>query len=612
LAALFRAIFEDGVKGNEVHIMDRRTLLALALTALVVIAFNLLYLAPAQRAAYQKGQKALVAQRAADSLRAGAGRVPDTTGLAAPSSTEVGVAVQGLGGETQGQLPGPGALPVGSFVNVMGATLQEVKVETDLYEATFSSRGGTLTGMKLKRFAAGKGEPVNLVRDIEKGEIGLIIQSQKGHLDLNSTVFSVSDSLDAKTGRIEKLTFLAVDKTGASVRKTFGFRDGSYVIGLEIELRGISSLQEKLECLVGWSGGLSLTETNMREELRNISTVSLLGTELFRDHLGSFKKAASKEHTGSVKWTAVRSRYFIAAFIPPEGSVSKVISFGVPQDTLSGTRLAVPVSASGVTQTTVTLYLGPIDLWKLKELGVGLERIVNMGWDWIRPVSQVVLWFLVECHKVIPNYGLVVILLSALTKILFWPLTRSSTKSMREMQKLQPEIQKLREKLKKDPQRLNREIMGLYKKHKVNPLGGCLPLLLQMPVFIALYNVLMSSIEMRKASFVWWINDLSSADTVAVISGTSIHVLPLIMGISMFWQQKMTPTDPRQAAMAYFMPILMVVFFYSLPSGLVLYWTANNFMTIAQQYITQRGEKNKQALEPVVDEKETQASKSST
>jgi YidC/Oxa1 family membrane protein insertase len=235
-----------------------------------------------------------------------------------------------------------------------------------------------------------------------------------------------------------------------------------------------------------------------------------------------------------------------------------------------------------------------------------------MGWDWIRPVSQGVLWFLVECHKVIPNYGLVVILLSALTKILFWPLTRSSTKSMREMQKLQPEIQKLREKLKKDPQRLNREIMGLYKKHKVNPLGGCLPLLLQMPVFIALYNVLMSSIEMRKASFVWWINDLSSADTVAVISGTSIHVLPLIMGISMFWQQKMTPTDPRQAAMAYFMPILMVVFFYSLPSGLVLYWTANNFMTIAQQYMTQREEKNKQALEPVVDEKETQASKSST
>jgi YidC/Oxa1 family membrane protein insertase len=592
--------------------MDRRTLLALALTALVVILFNLLYLAPAQRRAYQKGQKSLVAQRAADSLRAESSGVSGTTGLAAPSSTEVGVAPEGPGEETQGQLPAPGALPLGSFVNVTGATLQEVRVETDLYEATFSSRGGTLTGMKLKRFAAGKGEPVNLVRDGQKGEIGLIIRSQKGRLDLNSTVFSASDSVDPKTGSVSKLTFLAVDKTGASIRKTFSFRDGNYVIGLEIELRGISSQQEKLECLVGWSGGLSLTETNRREELRNISTVSLLGTELFRDYLGSFRKAASKEHSGSVKWTAVRSRYFIAAFIPPEGTVSKVISFGVPEKNLAGARLVIPVSASGVTQTALTLYLGPIDLWKLKELGVGLDRIVNMGWNWIRPVSQIVLWFLVECHKVIPNYGLVVILLSALTKILFWPLTRSSTKSMREMQKLQPEIQKLREKLKKDPQRLNKEVMGLYKKHKVNPLGGCLPLLLQMPVFIALYNVLMSSIEMRKASFVWWINDLSSADTVAVVSGSSIHVLPLIMGVSMFWQQKMTPTDPRQAAMTYFMPILMVVFFYSLPSGLVLYWTANNFMTIAQQYIMQRGEKSKKALELVAEEKETQTSKSST
>ena len=591
--------------------MDRKTLLALALTALVVILFQVLYFAPTEREAYAKRQKALLAQKAPDSLRAESGGVSDTAGLAAPSSTEIEAAAEGAGGETQGQPPGPGAPPVGSFVNVTGATLQELKVETDLYEATFSSRGGTLTGMKLKRFPAGKGEPVNLVRDVQKGEIGLIIKSQKGHLDLNSTVFSVSDSVDAKTGRISKLTFLAIDKSGASVRKTFGFRDGSYVIGLDIELRGISSQQEKLECLVGWSGGLSLTETNMKEELRNISTVSLLGTELFQDHLGSFKKAASKEHSGNVnvKWTAVRSRYFIAAFIPPEGSVSKVISFGVPQDTLSGTRLAVPVSASGVTQTAIMLYLGPIDLWKLKELGVGLERIVNMGWSWIRPVSQVILWFLVECHKVLPNYGLVVILLSALTKIVFWPLTRSSTKSMREMQKLQPEIQKLREKFKKDPQRLNKEIMGLYKKHKVNPLGGCLPLLLQMPVFIALYNVLMSAIEMRKANFVWWINDLSSADTVAVVSGFSIHMLPLIMGISMFWQQKMTPTDPRQAAMTYFMPILMVLFFYSLPSGLVLYWTANNFMTIAQQYMMQRSEKGKQTVEPVADEKETQASK---
>jgi len=587
--------------------MDRRTILALALTAAVVMLFQVLYFAPAEKAAYAKRQKELLAQREADSLSAAKAGVPDSTALAVPSTPEAGGATPEAGLAPQGQQAAV-AVPARRFVNVAGAPIQDIKVETGLYDATFSSRGGVLTSIKLKKFVAAKGAPVDLVRDPQKGAIGVIISSQGGRLDLSSTIFTVTDSVDAKTNRILKLTFLAADSTGASVSKTFSFRDGSYVIDLALELRGISSQKEKLECLVGWSGGLSLSETNTREELRNLATVSLLGTELFRDDMGSFKKAPVKEHSGTVRWTAVRSRYFLAAFIPPEGTVSKVQSFGNPQKDISGARLVIPVSVTGVTQTALTLYLGPIDLWQLKALGVGLERTVNMGWNWIRPVSQIILWFLVECHKVFPNYGLVIILLSALTKILFYPLTKSSTKSMREMQKLQPEIQKLREKFKKDPQRLNKEVMALYKTHKVNPLGGCLPLLLQMPVFIALYNVLMNSIEMRKADFVWWINDLSSADTVAVVSGFSIHLLPLIMGASMFWQQKMTPTDPRQAAMTYFMPILMVVFFYSLPSGLVLYWTANNFMTIAQQYIMQRGETSKQALEPAAGQRETRTS----
>jgi YidC/Oxa1 family membrane protein insertase len=246
----------------------------------------------------------------------------------------------------------------------------------------------------------------------------------------------------------------------------------------------------------------------------------------------------------------------------------------------------------------VTLYLGPIDLWQLKGLKVGLERVVNLGWSWIRPVSQLILWFLVKCYALLPNYGLVIIILSALTKVLFHPLTKSSMKSMRNMQRLQPEIQKLKEKFKGEPQKMNREVMALYKREKINPLGGCLPLLLQMPVFIALYNVLMSSIEMRKAHFVWWISDLSSPDTVAVVAGFAIHLLPLLMAVTMFWQQKMTPTDPRQAAMTYFMPALMLIFFYGLPSGLVLYWTANNGMTIAQQYLMQRGDKDKKATPP--------------
>ena len=589
--------------------MDRRTLIALVLSAGVVMLFQVLYFAPAEReAARRRQEKALLAKSEADSLQALSGEGPDTLGARAIAPVEPDVRLEaGPGEAVQPALPGASALF--AVASLLGAPAREVAVETDLYEAVFSSRGGVIKSMRLKQFEGLEGEVVDLVRDREKGELGLLIRSEKGQVDLNSVSFWVRDSVDTETGRIRKLSFFAADSFGASISKTFTFAEDSYAIGLDLELRGVSSQEEKLEYFLGWTGGLSLTETNQKEEIRSMATVSLLGTEMIRDDLGSFKKTQMKEHTGNVKWTGVRSRYFIAALLPPEGTVSRVVTFGDPEKNLSGAQLPVPISLGGVTQTTYTIYLGPIDLWKLKDLGVGLERVVNMGWSWIRPVSQLVLWFLVVCHSAIPNYGLVVIVLSALTKVLFYPLTKSSMKSMREMQKLQPEIQKLKEKLKKDPQRLNKAVMALYKEHKINPLGGCFPLLLQMPVFIALYNVLMHSIEMRKANFVWWMNDLSSPDTAAVVGGFSIHLLPLLMAASMFWQQKMTPTDPRQAAMMYFMPILMLVFFYSLPSGLVLYWTANNVMTIIQQYITQRGEKAKAAPQAGLDEKHKRAIK---
>ncbi len=595
--------------------MDKRTLLALVLAAAAVMLFQVFYFAPAERAARERAEQEERARLAAaiqDSLAAiSAGTAAGAADTASPQALHPtkSTTLEALVPAETTPEPSAAGLPVASgLMGITDVPAQEIVVETDLYKATFSSRGAVLTAMELKAFEGLDGARVNLVspetRDAGAGEVGLVIGSERGRIDLGSVTFTVRDSVDEESGRVRKLSFLAADAgSGVSVRKTFSFRDDSYVVGLEVELRGISSQAEKLEYLLGWTGGLSLTETNQKEEIRNVATVSLLGTELIKDNLGSFKKEPLKEHTGNVMWSGVRSRYFIAALIPPQGVVTKVLSFGNHEKNVSGTQLAAPVSVSGVTKTNWTLYMGPIDLWKLRELDVGLERTVNMGWSWIRPLSQIVLQFLVACHKAFPNYGLVIILLSALTKILFYPLTKSSMKSMREMQKLQPEIQKLKEKYKKEPQRMNKEVMALYKKYKVNPLGGCLPLLLQMPVFIALYNVLMHSIEMRRAYFVWWITDLSSPDTIAVVAGFAIHLLPLLMGASMFWQQKMSPTDPRQAAMMYFMPILMLVFFYNLPSGLVLYWTVNNLMTVAQQYITGRVEKKEPTVEPEAGEK---------
>ncbi|MBN1504676.1 MAG: membrane protein insertase YidC, partial [Candidatus Eisenbacteria bacterium] len=528
--------------------MDKRTVIALALSALVIILFQTLYFAPHERETARKLQAereriekaredSLALASAPDTLGAGPG---PGIGAAAPESDKVaatGPAGADVAGARTGSAPGgeqqkagavspADAVPVAMvggftsyFAGASPAPPREIKVETDLYEATFSTRGGVLNSMKLRQFMAVGDSLVDLVRAREKGELSLLLSSGRGRIDLAGVDFAVTDSVDEATGRISKLRFEATDQSGASVAKTFTFKEKSYTIGLDIELRGAPSQMEQADCLIGWTGGIPLTDANVKEELRNVATVSLLGTEMFRDDLNSFKKTALKEHTGNVKWTGVKTRYFIAAFIPLEGSVSKVLSFGDPGKDFSGSQIVIPVSGGGITRTSVTLYLGPIDLWQLKDLKVGLERVVNLGWSWIRPISQLVLWFLLKCYNLVPNYGLVIILLSALTKVLFHPLTKSSMKSMRNMQRLQPEIQKLKEKFKGEPQKLNKEVMALYKREKINPLGGCLPILVQLPVFIALYNVLMSSIEMRRAHFVWWINDLSSPDTVAVVAG---------------------------------------------------------------------------------------------
>jgi len=219
-----------------------------------------------------------------------------------------------------------------------------------------------------------------------------------------------------------------------------------------------------------------------------------------------------------------------------------------------------------------------------------------MGWSVIRPISRITLAFMLFLHRFIPNYGLVILVISLLTKLLFYRLTNKSLKSMKDMQKIQGQVSALREKYKNDAQKLQKETMALYKKEGVNPMGGCLPMLLQMPVFIALYSVLRSTIELRQAPFVWWINDLSQPDVLANLPfsipflGTTLSLLPLLMGVSMYVQQKMSTADPRQKAMTVMMPVLFTFFFYRLPSGLVFYWLVNNVLSIGQQWFVHRND----------------------
>jgi YidC/Oxa1 family membrane protein insertase len=205
---------------------------------------------------------------------------------------------------------------------------------------------------------------------------------------------------------------------------------------------------------------------------------------------------------------------------------------------------------------------------------------MDMGWTLIRPVSRLILAFFVFVHRFIPNYGLVIIIFSIILKIIFYPLTHKQLEATRKMQQLQPQLAALKEKYKNDPQRLNKETMALYKKGGANPLGGCFPLLLQMPIFFALFSVFRSTIELRRAEFFLWIKDLSVKDPYLV--------LPIVMAVTMFIQQKMTVKDPKQAAMVYLMPAIMFFFFMNFASGLVLYWTVFNILSIIQQVFVER------------------------
>jgi YidC/Oxa1 family membrane protein insertase len=231
-------------------------------------------------------------------------------------------------------------------------------------------------------------------------------------------------------------------------------------------------------------------------------------------------------------------------------------------------------------QLDYLVFIGPKDPELLKAAGHHLDQVVNFGFFNIlaQPLFMVLTFF----YGFFKNYGVSIILLTVLIKLLFWPLTHKSYASMKSMQKLQPEMQKLRDKFKNDKERLNKEMMALYKTHSVNPLGGCLPMIVQIPVFFALYQVLLNSIALRHAPFVLWLTDLSAKDPY--------YITPILMGASMFVQQKMTPTtaDPMQAKIFMAMPLIFTFMFLNFPSGLVIYWLVNNLLTILQQYFIHR------------------------
>ena len=483
-----------------------------------------------------------------------------------------------------------------------------ITIESDLYIAEISTKGGVIKRWELKKYKTWDGIPVQLVDYKKNGDLSLLFATADGRLinthDLyfdvtgaqGSTVISGDEEVDVN------LVLPAVN--GGRITKTLKFKNGDYGFGTDINLSGMGDVVANFEYQLVWESGLRYAERNSIDESSFASAYAYAGKELTEVDASSPESKPLKNLSGTVDWVATRTKYFALAIIPKEGTSDGGYLEGsrtmvADKGALESYSIAIKMPFKGGREegSSFKVFLGPADLSLLKSYGVGLDKIVGLGWTWlIRPISEyVMLPLLSAIHYVAPNWGVVIILFSIIIKIALHPLSRSSMRSMKKMQALQPLMDEIKEKHKDDPQKMNQQVMNLYKEYGVNPAGGCLPLLLQFPVMIALYNVLRATIELRQGNFVWWITDLSIPDRLFTLpfeipffAIRDVSGLALLMGITMFVQQKMTVKDPRQKAMVWMMPVMMTLLFNSFPSGLNLYYFVFNILSIGQQIMINR------------------------
>jgi YidC/Oxa1 family membrane protein insertase len=470
---------------------------------------------------------------------------------------------------------------------------RRVTVETDLYKAVFTTLGARLESFQLKKYRttvdAGS-PPQETIVPGAGGDypFGVELRGQQSKSDSGVTYRVRGDGLDLKGDATGTLEFTWESDAG-TVIKRFAFRGDRYEFDAVVSARNLPA--EYTEIGVTWDKGIQTPPQPGSEVIFN-HVVYLDGKKL---HEETFDKLSAGQvvtpSTGNtIGWVGYSGQHFLAAMIPVDDQNYRL--WLKTRDHTAETQLLFPLTSAPV-EHRLDVYIGPKDVDALEGVGHSLARAVNLGWfDFIALPMLHLLKFL---DGFTGNYGIAIILLTVGIKVLFIPLTQRSFRSMREMQKLQPQMAKIRERFKDDSEQMNKEIMELYRRHKVNPLGGCLPMVLQIPVFIGLYQALLNSVELRHAPFMLWINDLSAPDRLGslqlpFVQHPGIPVLTLLMGVSMFVQQWMTPTagDPTQQKAMMIMPLMFTFMFVNFPSGLALYWLVNNLLTIAQQYYMNR------------------------
>jgi len=470
-----------------------------------------------------------------------------------------------------------------------------VEVDTPLYNAVMSTEGPTFTSFKLKNYRRTSDPESPLIELISLSpeqalpvRIGYVPDSSRAGGPSMCEVDQDALMLD-KNESPKELVFRSRSKEGIESIYTFRFFPDKYSIKLDVAARNLSENPLK----GSFTTSLRYMPPDSDRSYYSFRGLAVLVNEKLEEL--KIKKVHEEEKIeGTINWLAYENEYFLSAVVPGMQSNSLFSGTKLLSGVLEGVHTPEPVSIQpgSVASSEYSLFFGPRDMGVLKNEGNNLAKAVNFGWTDI--IAKPLLYVLRFFEKFLHNYGLAIILLTILVKILFWPLTHKSYKSMGEMKKLQPRLMKLKEKYKNDRQAMNREMMTLYRTYKINPMSGCLPMIIQLPVFFALFRVLGSAIELRHAPFFLWIDDLSAPDrlfsfpfSVPLMSPPyGVPVLTLLMGASMFLQQKMTPApgDPAQAKMMMFLPLIFTFFFINFPSGLVLYWLVNNLISIGQQY----------------------------
>ncbi|NOQ42518.1 MAG: membrane protein insertase YidC [Desulfuromusa sp.] len=454
-------------------------------------------------------------------------------------------------------------------------------VSSDYYNIKISSIGASVRSIVLKNYRETNDSDSEIftLLDADNFDLSTLKTSGSEGLYLPANLnYNALDSRNTIELNNEAVTVSFVASINdLTIIKNYTFYPTSYSFDLSVQL--INNSDKSVNGRLNLSLVTPWDQDNKKQMYTFVGPVTFNGEGLEEDKPDGLAESP-KIYKNNIVWSGYASKYFLSAVNPQDSTEQLFISAGSGFVENKFTSTQINLLKDQKTSFDYSSYFGPKQDEFLVASGHQFEEAIDYGF--FHPLSKPLMVVLKFFYGYIGNFGFSIILLTICIKMIFWPLTQKSYKSMKGMQKLQPEMKKMREKHGKDKQKLNQEMMSFYKENKVNPLGGCLPMLIQIPVFFALYRVLLGSIELRHAPFMLWITDLSAKDPY--------YVTPLIMGVTMFLQQKMTPTnmDPTQEKIMLMMPVVFTFMFLNFPSGLVLYWLTNNLLTILQQYLIRR------------------------